>query len=79
MWEGVGSVVQCNETCFLFNEHVKELVLVCNAMQCNAMQKVHGLCYSSIHNVRSFVKCNAKCYLFNNHLELVLVCNAKNA
>ena len=45
-------------------------------MQCNAMQKVHGLCYSSIHNVRSFAKCNAKCYLFNqNGNEVVLVCN----
>ena len=33
--------------------------LQCNAMQCNAMQKVHRLCYASLHNVRSFVQCNA--------------------
>ena len=38
---------------------------------------MHGLCYSSMPNVRSFVQCNAKCYLFNKHgKQLVLECNA---
>ena len=28
------SLVQCNAKCYFFNKHLKELVLVCNAMQC---------------------------------------------
>ena len=64
--------MQCNATSYPFNEHGKELVRVCNAMQ-----NVHCLCYSSMHNVRSLVQCNATCYLFTEHgKELDLVCNA---
>ena len=36
----IRSFLQCNAKCYLFNEHVKELVLMCIAIQ-----KVHGLCY----------------------------------
>ena len=68
-------LLQCNAKCYLFNKHLKELVLVCNAMQ-----KVHK-CYSLVHSVRSFVQCNAMLhnisYLFTEHeKELDLVCNA---
>ena len=71
----VRSFVQSNamlhNICYLFNEHGKELVRVCNVIQCKP------ICYSSIHNVRSIVQCNATCNLFNEHgKELVLVCNA---
>ena len=69
--------VQCNAKYYLFNEHGKELVLVCNAMQ-----KVHK-CYSSVHIVRSFVQSNAMlhniCYIFNERVSSGVQCNTMHA
>ena len=45
--------IQCNATCYLFTEHGKELVLVCNAMQsktCNAIQCKKVIAYMLFFN-----------------------------